>query len=365
MARPTTTTSRPAARAARAAERMRPTLDAKVVTATRPGALATSSASVLATSFADGVGGIADQGKNALVAERPQPSFVSRRADDRRRVDLPVTGMQDGAERRADDQGIGFRNRMGDRHVFELESTDREAPAERDDLDRDLRSAGLALALGLKQCRRERRGVDRNLQLRPQVQEGADMILMGMGEDDAGKVSPLLDEITDVRIDEVDPRKVLLAGDRHADINREPGPAALLAHPVDREIHPDLADPAQGREDELIAGGDHAGCASGNTSPAAMAWIVPSANRRTRRPAPSSVSNRPSSSWSPTRTRVGPLSPAARCSQSARTAGKPFPRSHCARRSSIVRDNTRNRSRGSAASPCTARSVAGNARSDG
>ncbi len=54
MARPTTTSSRPAARAALATEPMRATLEAKVVTATRRGASRISRASVTATSASDG-----------------------------------------------------------------------------------------------------------------------------------------------------------------------------------------------------------------------------------------------------------------------------------------------------------------------
>ncbi len=54
MARPTTISSRPAAAAPSATERKRPALEAKVVTATRPGALAISSAMTLATSASEG-----------------------------------------------------------------------------------------------------------------------------------------------------------------------------------------------------------------------------------------------------------------------------------------------------------------------
>ena len=54
IARPTTTSLRPAARAALATEPMRATLEAKVVTATRRGALRISSSRVTATSASDG-----------------------------------------------------------------------------------------------------------------------------------------------------------------------------------------------------------------------------------------------------------------------------------------------------------------------
>ena len=67
--------------------------------------------------LAHGVGGIADQRQAALVAERAQLRLVGRRADHRRRIDLPVAGVQHGAERRADDQRVRFRDRMRDRDV--------------------------------------------------------------------------------------------------------------------------------------------------------------------------------------------------------------------------------------------------------
>ena len=59
---------------------------------------------------ADRVGGIADERQHALVAERGQTRLVGRRTEQRRRIDLPVAGMQHDAGRRADRQRIGFRN---------------------------------------------------------------------------------------------------------------------------------------------------------------------------------------------------------------------------------------------------------------
>ena len=170
MARPTTTTSRSQAAAASATARMRATLEAKVVTADAPRAPPDQLGQRLGdlgfrrrAALADGIGGIADQREAALVAERAQLRLVGRRADHRRRVDLPVAGVQHGAERRADDETVRFRDRMRDRHELDVERAEREAAAERHDVDRDLRRARLALPLGLEQRGGERRGIDRNL----------------------------------------------------------------------------------------------------------------------------------------------------------------------------------------------------------
>ena len=78
MARPTTTTSRSALRAASATALMRATLEAKVVTATRRGAFTISSVSVLATSDSDG-----ERPSRTALVESPistwQPSAPSAR----------------------------------------------------------------------------------------------------------------------------------------------------------------------------------------------------------------------------------------------------------------------------------------------
>src|SRR6185312_3964612 len=115
MARPTTTTSRPAALAASATALRRATLEAKVVTATRPLAALTSLVMVAATSVSEG-----ERPSRTALVESPTSastpaSFVGRQADDRRRIDLPVAGMQHDAGRGVDRQRMRFRNRMRDR----------------------------------------------------------------------------------------------------------------------------------------------------------------------------------------------------------------------------------------------------------
>ena len=73
------------------------------------------------------------------------------------------------------------------RHVDELdvERPEREAAVERHDVDRDFRRARLALPLGLQQRRRERRRIDRHVEPRPQIDDRAEMVLVGVGEDEA------------------------------------------------------------------------------------------------------------------------------------------------------------------------------------
>src|SRR5262249_58085270 len=126
---------------------------------------------------------------------------------------------------------------------------------ERDDVDGNLRRARLAAALRLEQGGREWRGIDRHAKLRPEVEQRPEMILMRVREHDADEVAALLDQEPDVGKDEIDPGQQVLASERHAEVDGEPGPAALGARAVDREIHPDLADAAGRREPKLARSG--------------------------------------------------------------------------------------------------------------
>ena len=50
--------------------------------------------------------GISDEREAALLSERAQLRLVSRRADERRRIDLPVSGVKNRTDGRADDEAV-------------------------------------------------------------------------------------------------------------------------------------------------------------------------------------------------------------------------------------------------------------------
>ena len=160
--RPSTRHWRPASRAALAIETMRPTLEEKVVTATRPLAPlddALASPSPTATSDGD------LPSRSALVESQISAStpLSPRRGNAPRRscgpivgcrIDLPVAGVDDGAGRRGDRQRHRLGDRMGDRNGFDLERTDGELLAGPVDRHRDFRRALLALRAWLPAGRR-------------------------------------------------------------------------------------------------------------------------------------------------------------------------------------------------------------------
>src|SRR5262245_41663754 len=148
--------------------------------------------------------------------------------------------MKHGAEWRADDEPVRLWDRVGHGDEFDIERPEREPAVEREDLHRDLGRTRLALPLGLQQCGSERRGIDWKLELRPQVDERAEMILVRVSQHEAEEIAALLHQIADIQHDEIDTgKRVVREGD--AEIDRDPLPAALGSEAVDREIHADLA----------------------------------------------------------------------------------------------------------------------------
>ncbi len=82
------------------------------------------------------------------------------------------------------------------------------------------------------------------------------MILMGVGDDDAEKVRPLLDDVAQIGQDDIDARR-LRPGEGQAAIDQNPLSSALWPEAVESGVHADLAEAAEGNEDELVGGAGH------------------------------------------------------------------------------------------------------------
>src|SRR5262245_27535090 len=323
---------------------------------------------------AERIRGIPDQRETALVAKRTQLGFVGRRADNWRWIDLPIPGVKHGAGRRADDESVRLRDGMSHRHELNIERSEHKSAAKGENIQRDFGRSWLALPLRVYQRRGERRGIDRELEPRPQVEQRAEMILVRMGQHEAEEIVPFFHEMANVRHDEIDAGQRLV-GKSNAKIDRDPLPALLVAEAINREIHANLAGAAKRREHEFIGGAHVASSGHGalvetdggsrKTSPAAMVMVPPSGKPRTRPPDSSRASKRPATSCSARRNRTLSPTPAARASQSARMVEKPSPAFHCASRPSILTDSAPNSMAGATVAPAAARSVAGKSVSAG
>src|SRR4029077_16872503 len=101
----------------------------------------------------------------------------------------------------------------------------------------------------------------------PKIDQRAHMVFVRVGEHEPDNVAPLLDQEADVRQDEINDGQVFFSAERDSAIDDQPFSPGTVAEAVDREIHPDLADVAERRENELRAG-HQATPVMGNTSPA-------------------------------------------------------------------------------------------------
>ena len=136
-------------------------------------------------SLAIDVGAVGEERQHALRAELGEAVQVEVLAVDRRLIDLEVAGVDDDADRRRD----GQRHAVG-HAVRDADELDRERPdGDRlPRLDRLQPVAGVdAVLLELRLDQRQRHGgaVDRAVEQRHHVRDGADVILVAVRQDRA------------------------------------------------------------------------------------------------------------------------------------------------------------------------------------
>ena len=218
MARPDITTCRPARCAARATEITRPTLEAKVVTATRCGAAAIRLASVSATSVSLGLTpSLSALVKSQIERQRSALLRPDRREAHRhrsaapptgRRIEFPVAGVQHPADRRRDQQRIALGNRVRDVDRLDRERPERERLARPHGGDADIVDDVVGGALGRQHRRGEGGGEYRPVEARPEVEHGAVMILVAVRQDQREHIVRMLLEEGGIGHDQFDARLV-------------------------------------------------------------------------------------------------------------------------------------------------------------
>ena len=194
----------------------------------------------------EGVGRVAHQGRDSLIAERAKRRLVGHRAHHRIRVELPVGGMDQQPRRAADRDDMAFRDRMGGGQELDRERAHVEGRAGRDDVQRHLGDQPGIGELAAQHRGGERRGMDRAAQPGPQDRHRAQMVLVGMGQHDPGeRIAPPDDEIG-IGDHHIDTRRLVVA---EADAEVDHHPTAVAA--IEVEVHADLARTAQRQEQDL------------------------------------------------------------------------------------------------------------------
>ena len=152
-----------------------------------------------------GVGGVGQQERDAFVTERREARDVGASPVDRREVEFEVTRVHDDAGVGAKGQGVGTRHRVRDGDELDFEGTDLSllAVAHLDEGE-GLGDLGLSEAM-TREAERQRRAVDRDVDVLHQVAQRTRMVLVSVGQHD--RVDPIasFDQPTEVRQDQVDP----------------------------------------------------------------------------------------------------------------------------------------------------------------
>ena len=168
---------------------------------------------------------------------------------------------------------------MGERDVAEAERAEPEIAAHLDDVELDLAGQPLLLELAGDQPGGERSGVERHAEIVGEIGDGADMVLMAVGEHDAEQIGAMLLDEGEIGEDQLDPR-IGRIGEGHAEIDHHP--FALAA--VEIDVHADLARAAEREEEQFFAGFHHVSVSSFRRKPEpSSCWIAATLRSRLRR----------------------------------------------------------------------------------
>ena len=206
-----------------------------------------------------GVRRVGEEQVDALLAQPGERVQVGEAAVQRELVHLEVAGVDHHAGGGADGDRQGVRDGVVDRDELAVERPDALAVALRH-LE-GVRADAVLLELGLDEGEGQLGADQRDVRLLAQeVGDGADVVLVAVGEDDALDVVEAVPDGREVRQDQVD-AGLLLLGEEHAAVDDQQAAAVL----EDGHVAADLAEAAERGDPqaalrEAAAGGPSSGC---------------------------------------------------------------------------------------------------------
>ena len=214
-----------------------------------------------------GVGGVREQQQHPFDAPLRQAREVGALAADRRVVHLEVPAVDDDALRRVDDDAGGVRDAVADGEQLHAELPQVYLLAVGQHLQVDALAGAALLELDAYHALRQQAGVEGHVvQLRQQVGQGADVVFVAVGDDDAAHLVLVLHHVAHVRDDQVDTQHVLF-GEHQAGVDDEDVITVLQRH----HVLADLAQPAEGyhlqfRLAHIIEPQNRLSCCAGGSS---------------------------------------------------------------------------------------------------
>ena len=186
------------------------------------------------------VRGVRQQREHALVAELAETRQVDHAALNGREVDLEVTRVDDGADRRFDRQRNGIGNAVVRMDELHLEAAELKLIARLFREDLRMVKQVMLFELELNDRRRQRRCIDRHVKLLEHIRDRANVVLVSVRDDHAADAVFVGLQVADVRDDHVNAVEVLIRK-AHAAVDKE----HILAILVNGEVLADLTEPAE------------------------------------------------------------------------------------------------------------------------
>ena len=192
-----------------------------------------------------GASRVGEQADDAVLAQAGKHGEVGPPAVDRRVVELEVARRDDRPDRCMERDPHRVRDRVADPERLHAERPDLEVVARIQGQERVVVELVL-LDLDAQQAARQGRGIDRHArEVRQHVRQAADVILVGVGDQEGPDLLPVLAQVGHVRDDEVDPEH-LLVGEHEPAVDDDDVVAVL----EDVHVLADLPDASEGDDAE-------------------------------------------------------------------------------------------------------------------
>ena len=166
-----------------------------------------------------------------MVSDRAQSLDIGQLAVHGVRIEFEIGGMHHGADRRLHHHADRIGDTVADMEKLHREAAERQPVAGRNGMELAVRQQSGLLQFDLGKAARQRSGIDRNVQVTQQVGQGADMILVAVGQHDRLHPIRTRGQIRDVGVDQVDAEHVAF-GEHQAGIDHQNVIAAFQGHHV-------------------------------------------------------------------------------------------------------------------------------------
>ena len=156
------------------------------------------------------VGRVAHQRKQSLLAQLTDADKVDHLTGNRRQVDLEVTRVQDGAQRRGDRQRNRIRNGVVGVDKLDLEAAELNRITGAHAVHLDLLGHLVLGQLGFDDAAGQSGRVDRCVALTQNIRNSADMVLMSVGDHIAAQLVQVALEVRCIRNDQVNTQHIVI-----------------------------------------------------------------------------------------------------------------------------------------------------------